>query len=412
MESNFGLKCFWENIKKHSCFLQKFACSKKEDKTCDKCEQNREIEEFENANAENLFYYIDKLEKDVLKEHLEKVLEKIKQDADKNKNRALVCFDRLLARLDDEIDFSKLGDMAEKDKRFLLIIANQKSITVEKLKELCNDEDGDVRKVAISIFKEKYSDLVDDIKAIEAEEERRKEEEERRKAKEITKKTIKQIIDNGKIELLLYIAKAIAIDEKTELITKEHIVKASDYVIFDANLDKKVATILCEKIGEGRDKKARYDFERWLTTAYMADKMNYDEEAKKIVGSLKEYKDQKICSLSPTTLQIQTTLCEKQKNSATSKDILLLAKWIANSQSSETITLEHIQKATVNFEIIDTELKELLGETSGHEMLEAADEKIKEAQNIGKKPWGEEFKQSELFKWLNANSSNIIGGLK
>ena len=245
-----------------------------------------------------------------------------------------------------------------------------------------------------------------------AEEEMRKEEEERRKAKEITKKTIKQTIANGKIELLLYIAKAIAIDEESELITKEHIVKASDYVIFDANLDKKVATILCEKIGESRDKKARYDFERWLTTAYMADKVNYDEEAKEIVGSLKEYKDQKICSLSPTTLQIQTTLCEKQKNSATSKDILLLAKWIANSQSSEAITLEHIQKATVNFEIIDTELKELLGETSGHEMLEAADEKIKEAQNIGKKPWGEEFKQSELFKWLNANSSNIIGGLK
>ena len=356
----------------------------------------------------------------MLKEHFDLVLDKIKQDAKNNKNRALVCFDRLLARLDgEEIDFSKLGDMAEKDKRFRLIIANQKSITPEKLKELCNDKDGDVRKVAISIFKEKYSDLVDDIKAIEAEEERRKaeeerrkEEEERRKAKEITKKTIKQIIDNGKIELLLYIAKAIAIDEKTELITKEHIVKASDYVIFDANLDKKVATILCEKIGESRDKKARYDFERWLTTAYMADKMNYDEEAKEIVGSLKEYKDQKICSLSPTTLQIQTTLCEKQKNSATSKDILLLAKWIANSQSSEAITLEHIQKATVNFEIIDTELKELLGETSGHEMLEAADEKIKEAQNIGKKPWGEEFKQSELFKWLNANSSNIIGGLK
>ncbi|HOI83137.1 MAG TPA: hypothetical protein PKW30_02400, partial [Campylobacterales bacterium] len=412
------------NIKKHYCFLKKFACSKKEDKTCDKCEQNREIEEFKNANAENLFYYIDKLEKEVLKDHFDSVLGTIKQDAKNNKNRALVCFDRLLARLDDEIDFSKLAEILELDERFRLIIASQKSIPKEKLQELCNDKDEDVRKVAIFRLKNEHAyrsvdkfHFIKDLKLlkdffpeidIKAEEEKRKAEEEKRKAEE----EIKMAIKDGRLKLILLIAKSIAIDEESELITKEHIVKASDYVIFDANLDKKVATILCEKIGESRDKKARYDFERWLTTAYMADKMNYDEEAKEIVGSLKEYKDQKICSLSPSTHQMQTTLCERLKNSATSKDILLLAKWIANSQSSEAITLEHIQKATVNFEIIDAELKELLGEISEYEMLEAADEKIKEAQNIGKKPWGEEFKQSELFKWLNANSSNTIGRLK
>ena len=153
----------------------------------------------------------------------------------------------------------------------------------------------------------------------------------------------------------------------------------------------------------------------------MADKVNYDEEAKEIVGSLKEYKDQKICSLSPSTHQLQTTLCEKLKfraevedkaKSATAKDILLLAKWIASQKAAEFITLEHTLKASVNFEITDDELNGLLGETPEHDPLEAVDEKIKEAQNIDEIKFNDSFKDSELKKWLFKNKDLVIGSQK
>jgi hypothetical protein len=97
---------------------------------------------------------------------------------------------------------------------------------------------------------------------------------------------------------------------------------------------------------------------------------------------------------------------------ATSKDILLLAKWIANAEGAEKITLGHVQKASVNFEITDDELNKLLATDEDFEQLESIDEKIKVAQGIEKKLYEESFKESELYKWLNANHEKYIGTIK
>jgi hypothetical protein len=100
------------------------------------------------------------------------------------------------------------------------------------------------------------------------------------------------------------------------------------------------------------------------------------------------------------------------KKYATSEDILLLAKWIANAKGAEKITLGHVQKASVNFEITDDELNKLLTTDEDFEQLESIDEKIKVAQGIEKKLYEESFKESELYKWLIANLEEEIGTIK
>lgn len=148
MKSSFKLFCLCKNIKDNLPFLHYFNCNdeKKEEpkqaeeetkqayEPCPKCEKNEEIDGLINTNSENLFYYIDKLDADVLESHFVDILEKIESDAGGNKNRALVCFDRLLARLGEKVDFSKLDEISEKDERFRLIIVNHKNVPIDMLK--------------------------------------------------------------------------------------------------------------------------------------------------------------------------------------------------------------------------------------------------------------------------------------
>lgn len=184
-----------------------------------------------------------------------------------------------------------------------------------------------------------------------------------------------------------------------------------------------LATIICENIGDSKDKKARYDFVSWLVEAFLAPKIDYDDDVKALVAKLKPFADTKICRISESAHAQDSTFCERLKtlpivaesakeNSATSKDILLLAKWIAHTKGVEKITQRHIQRASASFDIIDDELKNLLATDEKFEAFEAIAEKIKEAGVIDKMTYDDRLKETQLLQWLNANKNKTVGSCK
>ncbi len=90
------------------------------------------------------------------------------------------------------------------------------------------------------------------------------------------------------------------------------------------------------------------------------------------------------------------------------KDILFLAKQIALEEQSETISVEHIKKSAVNFNIINQELIQRLGDFSEYEKSDSIREKINKAKEAKMIKYDDDCKQSELLSWLLENSTTIL----
>lgn len=195
---------------KKECIIHNNQKERSNNHECQECRKNSDLEELKETKAEDLFYYIDTLSEEDLEMNFQIVLEKIAKDYQDYKERALICFDRLINKIAKKIDFrhEAVKHFLEKNKdfRFKLIVIFNPYVDQETLIQFLEDEDSDVKKSAQERLKRDFGFVDSNFETSHAKD-------------------------------ILYLAKQIASEELSETILLEHIKRSAvSFNIFNQEL--------------------------------------------------------------------------------------------------------------------------------------------------------------------------------
>lgn len=341
---------------------------------------------------------LDKTYYEVLKEFAEKLYK------EKLYKSALIYFERY------KEDDKKEDDKKEDDTAYKTLVCSAKSDKLEKTYESLYTEKKD-------FILSKCDDIMKLVQGDDSEQFKKY------FVLPCEKKKIEPFIDGGKYQLILLLAKYVAIEKEAETIKKEHIKEVTKYLC----MEEKGLAVLSDHDIEILPQKEKTDIEK-IVEASIADKKEYEGEVKQLVQAFKEDKDEKYftlfdgnCSDTDSSIQDKDSSEENQKEEdvepkeisenmeMSGKDVLLLAKAFAIKAKSDTIKVEHLERALGSIEISDSSTSELIPKNLDIETGIDIKKAIEEAENEETMYPDEELKNNEIFGYLKNNKETIIG---